>query len=170
MFKKIFLWGCLLMVLGTCAVIKTPTLKPVDDPYTPTSECSGESIWELYNFGAPGNTVEFRYQQRYDSSCQCKHYFRVRSRCTLYEVEYTTFHSVTMCPMYNLVAVSQPAVNLLGCPSAALSSAEAAIVSAYSPVPKNGGYCLNLSTPPGTVYWGGYEPTWVFGPRRVWFS
>ncbi len=78
-----------------------------------------------------------------------------------------------MCPFYKLVAVSQPLVIEPGCLTA---SPEATMMKAYSPLPKGGGYCLSLptSTPPGpapgTVYWGGFKPIWVFGPKKVWFS
>lgn len=60
-----------------------------------TTQCPTKtSTWTVNNFLALWNNIEFRFERRLDMAGACKHYFRLKSRCTQFEVEYTTTQGV----------------------------------------------------------------------------
>ena len=120
------------------------------------------SIWKISNYPVPGNTVTFQFQRR----TNCRHYFRISSPCTSFEVAYTTTHDLASAPPYTINSVSQPWVNLVGCPSPIAAILEGNIVNAFNPPPKSEWYRIFLAPAP----LGGYVATWTSGPQKVWFS
>ncbi len=165
---KTVLWICVFVTLGVCAVIDPPVAAAAaGGQVAPLPLCTVQtSIWKIYNYPVPGNTVTFQFQRR----TNCRHYFKISSPCTLFEAVYTTIHDLVGSPPYTINTVSQPWVNLVGCTSPMAAILEGNIVNAFNPPPKSGWYHIFLTPTPAKLHWGGYVATWVSGPKKVWFS
>ena len=153
----------ILVVLGTCTLVNPP---PAIAPKPPKTCTVQTSTWQITNFPMIGNTQVFRFQRRTD----CKHYFRMRSTCSSFEVEYRTTHSTTAAVSYTTLAVSENLFYLSTCTSPTTILLEENLVNAFIPAPKSGNYYLFLTTAPNKIHWGGYVATWLSGPKKIWFS